>query len=929
MSVQAPERVAPPVEAALDVVIAPASTLRPCVAAMLSASAAAWMAGGLFQGFAARAVGVFGAALGAVMVAVSYRTRRPSFVQYLVLPVAAVVGAVLALPDANGADLTSLIGEALRGGGLAQPPLPFDPGWRFLLVLLTAVLGAAAASTAIASGRGKLAVALPAPVVLGGALLAPPGSEVTASAVAIALVLAALAVSFGSELVTDASTSSAGFERKRLVRGAAALVALAVAMIALGQARFLFPATTKERVVPAQRPTAQQVLADRVLFTVRAKDPGPWRLGVLDSYDGRAWLLPSYDPARLRDVPADGSLADPLFTFRTDRPSVSTTFTAVALDGRTIPVTSGAVSISGLRDRAQFDPLTQSLRLPEARLRAGVAYTVTSIASPSGRELSSAAEAPAWAQTYRIAPEPPNEVVTLLRKAPRNAWDRLQFVRAALYRKVIAAGAGHPAEVPPERVVAMLRGAEATPYEITAAEALLARWAGVPARIGYGFYAGDRVTSGAPVASVRPRHGATWVEVYFEGYGWVSVVGVPPRARSSLSGDPQNQNPNVRPSDELALVVHIPIRLQSVRLAYLAVRYWLGVVLGFVAGALALWFLVPGALKTIRRTRRTRWARANGVRARIAVAYAEMRDAAADLGALEPAASPLRFVAAVAHDDEHAELAWLVTRALWGDLARDLTEQDAVAAEAMARSVRLRISRAQPALSRVVGFCARTSLRDPYASDVPNLWPAWLAGGLRARRRSRRLRRASRKALAATLLCVGLVACGAGNTGAQRQHTLPARIAPPQLGDVTFKREPKAERAYLTVGPASLVQPGRVYTLRQGATIQASLQVAAFKTGIDALDDDVRDGVLRSIGGGRFALRRLGDERVYVRDRAEQTLLLWFTPDGGTMVLLDARRAFTGAQEAFLGVLRYIQGKDAARTGPPPVLYDPVRGTEP
>ena len=30
-------------------------------------------------------------------------------------------------------------------------------------------------------------------------------------------------------------------------------------------------------------------------------------------------------------------------------------------------------------------------------------------------------------------------------------------------------------------------GATATPYEIVAAEALLARWAGVPARIGFGF----------------------------------------------------------------------------------------------------------------------------------------------------------------------------------------------------------------------------------------------------------------------------------------------------------------------------------------------------------------------------------------------------------------------------------------------------------
>ena len=33
----------------------------------------------------------------------------------------------------------------------------------------------------------------------------------------------------------------------------------------------------------------------------------------------------------------------------------------------------------------------------------------------------------------------------------------------------------------------MLAGGEATPYEITAAEVMLARWAGIPARIGFGF----------------------------------------------------------------------------------------------------------------------------------------------------------------------------------------------------------------------------------------------------------------------------------------------------------------------------------------------------------------------------------------------------------------------------------------------------------
>ena len=68
----------------------------------------------------------------------------------------------------------------------------------------------------------------------------------------------------------------------------------------------------------------------------------------------------------------------------------------------------------------------------------------------------------------------------------------------------------------------MLNGARANPYEITEAEALLARWAGLPSRIGYGWYGGV-VKDGW--VELHPIHGSTWLEVWFQGYGWVPIVG--------------------------------------------------------------------------------------------------------------------------------------------------------------------------------------------------------------------------------------------------------------------------------------------------------------------------------------------------------------------------------------------------------------------
>ena len=57
--------------------------------------------------------------------------------------------------------------------------------------------------------------------------------------------------------------------------------------------------------------------------------------------------------------------------------------------------------------------------------------------------------------------------------------------------------------------------------------------------------------------------------------------------------------------------------------------------------------------------------------ARIALAYAEFRDVATDYGFSHPSDTPLMYLERFIDDDEHTELAWLVTRVLWGDLQDD------------------------------------------------------------------------------------------------------------------------------------------------------------------------------------------------------------------------------------------------------------------
>ncbi len=113
-------------------------------------------------------------------------------------------------------------------------------------------------------------------------------------------------------------------------------------------------------------------------------------------------------------------------------------------------------------------------------------------------------------------------------------------------------------------------------------------------------------------------------------------------------------------------------------------------------GAAALLVVTfPFFVKLLRTRRRRAWGRDRGPAGRIAVAYSSVRDLAIDLDIGRRSATPLEFLDATVDDEEHAELAWLVTRGLWGDLSRDLRDDDAAAAELLAASLRRRLGGAQ------------------------------------------------------------------------------------------------------------------------------------------------------------------------------------------------------------------------------------------
>jgi hypothetical protein len=391
-----------------------------------------------------------------------------------------------------------------------------------------------------------------------------------------------------------------------------------------------------------------------------------------------------------------------------------------------------------------FDPRTNTFRMPEGRVPAGATYSIAVAPYPDAEALA-AAPAPAgdFSTTLEM-PEPPAAVRQLMEGAPAEpAWARMDFLRKRLRAVAVATGGGVPKDITPARVGEIIGGPDhdASPYEIVAAEAMLARWAGVPARIGFGF---DGLNDEEGVLTVRPRNAAQWLEVYFEGHGWVPLIEAPSQAKSSLDNDDQLFDPNTLASDEVAVEVYLPVKLESLTQLYQRIRYQLLQLLPYALVLLAGYLATPAVMKQWRRYKRRKWAEALGPRAQVAVEYAEFRDQAHDLNVGDPLDTPLEYLKQVVDDDQHAELAWLVSRAMYGDLAAETSEQAARDAEEMATSLRRRMFRAQPFQVRVLAVLSKASLRQPYTTEVPNVVLLDPLGRFAAWRRRRRLERQAR-----------------------------------------------------------------------------------------------------------------------------------------------------------------------------------------
>jgi hypothetical protein len=167
--------------------------------------------------------------------------------------------------------------------------------------------------------------------------------------------------------------------------------------------------------------------------------------------------------------------------------------------------------------------------------------------------------------------------------------------------------------------------------------------------------------------------------------------------------------------------------------------------------------------------------------------------------------------------------------------------------------------------------------------------------------------------LATGALLLGATACGSAPA---TPRALPTGLVPNSVGELTFKREPKAEAVWSKrkMPKNSLISSGQIFTVRSGTTIEGDLQLAVFKPSTDTTDltdaYDVKCAKTPKRCSGHQALlgmngtlgdsvpfRRLyvGDQRVYVKVMSDLRMYLWFPPRTQSYVLLVPRKAFTPA----------------------------------
>jgi len=385
---------------------------------------------------------------------------------------------------------------------------------------------------------------------------------------------------------------------------------------------------------PANRATISPLvdirgrLVDRAgleVFTVASSAKAYWRLTSLDTFDGNIWS--SNDTYRSTRGTIDASDA-----MRPDTPVLRADqeFRVTDLASIWLPAAFRPVRVEGL-DSVSYNRDTASLITPESTTD-GDRYSVRSAIPQLTPELlrtAPAAVPTAIAARYLVAPPVDDRVrseALRITSAGATAYDKARALQDYFHRGFkydLNARPGHDA-----RALENFLFHTKTGYceQFSGAYAVMARLAGLPARVAVGFTPGELQSDG--LYHVRDEHAHAWPEIYLDGFGWVAFEPTPGRGApnaASYTGLVEAQDtggdagsvPTTTTVAPAAAGQDVPTTIANPKNAAGNAGHRAGrglpaifKVLGLVLGMLILWIGAVPALHLLRRRRRWRQATA-------------------------------------------------------------------------------------------------------------------------------------------------------------------------------------------------------------------------------------------------------------------------------------------------------------------------------
>jgi transglutaminase-like putative cysteine protease len=501
------------------------------------------------------------AALASVAIAVLFERRG-----LLLATLASLVGLALAitwfvLPQTAWYGLPSIrtlraigrslefVGQQARARVAPTPPLP-----PLMLAAVTAVWTAAFSSHALAIRAGSPLLAILPPIALVG--FADTVLEDGARPIyAIMLLSAALAVVFADGLrrVRQWGPVWSGSRTRRLgasVRGSrpVAFAVIAAAVLVPG----LLPGFRSGPLVDFSTSGdggagldpfigIHAKLTDdapvRDLFEVETSDPQPSRLFTLDVFDGEEWRSSDPEGSAGQTVTAPTVLTQASsFDFPPDTPSAKSFTYRVLSDfdnDHALPMAQTPVEITaGDLGDVRWDP-DRGQAFVDGGLEAGLEYGISSrVVVPTPAQLDQVQDLTPAVQYGRWT-ELPDDLDPRIKEIANNWTDG----EVSDYRKVLAIqqhfhtdGFRYSTDVDvADDADAMLKFLTQTKagfcQQYATTMAVLVRELGLPARVAVGYQVGTLQDDGSYLVQSKDAH--AWVEVKFEGYGWLPFEPTP------------------------------------------------------------------------------------------------------------------------------------------------------------------------------------------------------------------------------------------------------------------------------------------------------------------------------------------------------------------------------------------------------------------